>query len=247
MNPEEYHLMYQIEDHYWWYRGMQRITFALLNSHLAKGTELKVLDAGCGTGGMIAPLGKLGSVVGVDFCAEATALSNQRQPGAITRGSITSLPFATASFDLVTCFDVIYHLAVSDDKAALREIGRVLKPGGKLLIRVPAYNFLRGKHDVAVHTRHRYSLGELVAKLRGVGFNPVKATYANTLLFPLAAAKRLWETLSPSTPSAESDLKPLPGPMNDALLGILTLESRLVKRASLPFGLSAICLATKEG
>ncbi|MDO8672801.1 MAG: class I SAM-dependent methyltransferase, partial [Dehalococcoidia bacterium] len=154
MNSEEYHLMYSIEDTFWWYKGMRQITFALLHGLMQGGTDRMILDAGCGTGGMMQPLSQLGSAVGIDFAEEATNLANQRERGIVMRGSVTDLPFAAATFDLVTCFDVLYHLAVSDDEAALKELSRVLKPGGYLLVRVPAYDFLRGHHDVVVHTRH---------------------------------------------------------------------------------------------
>lgn len=246
MNPEEYRRMYQIEDTFWWYQGMQRITFALLGKVVGARGRLKILDAGCGTGGMLYPLASLGEVTGIDFSQQATLLCSERKCGTILQGSVTDLPFADSSFDLITCFDVIYHLAVSDDEAVLREFRRVLRPGGRLLIRVPAYDFLRGKHDAAVATRHRYSLPELVNKLQNAGFKPARATYANTVLFPLAGAKRLWETISGSQVSAESDLVPVPRIVNSVLLGILTLESWLVKRVTLPFGLSAVCLAQKE-
>ncbi|MBI2864143.1 MAG: class I SAM-dependent methyltransferase [Chloroflexi bacterium] len=245
MNSEEYHLMYQIEDGYWWYKGMRQITFALLNGIASGRQERRVLDAGCGTGGNMVPLGRFGSVVGMDYAEEATRLSRQRERGAVLRGSIADLPFPQSTFDLVTCFDVLYHLAVVDDVAALGEMGRVLKPGGMLLVRVPAYDFLRGNHDVVVHTRHRYTLGELTAKVRQAGLQPIRATHANTVLFPLAGAKRLWESLPTSRSRAQSDLKPVPKLLNEALAGILGFEGWLIRRTSLPFGLSAICLAVK--
>src|SRR5262245_15015440 len=143
MERSEYAVMAAVEDRHWWYGGMRAIAAALLDEAYRERGSLSILDAGCGTGGNALFLRRYGTVVGIDLAAEATELGGQRLPGVLARGSVIELPFADASFDLVTSFDVLYHRAVSDEHGALRETARVLRPGGRLLIRLPAYEFLR--------------------------------------------------------------------------------------------------------
>jgi len=245
MEKEQYQLMYELELHHWWYRGMQAITRSLLEGTLPKKAELAILDAGCGSGGMLLFLSRYGCTTGVDISPDALALSRSRELKKLIRGSIADLPLADGAFDLVTSFDVIYHRAVGEDVVALKELCRVLKAGGRLLVRVPAYEFMRGHHDEAVHTRHRYRAPELKEKLAATGFEVERMTYANTLLFPLAAAKRALERKKGLAPEDASDLRPL-HPVADAIMGaVLGLEARLVPRIALPFGLSLFCVAKK--
>src|SRR5688500_797415 len=181
--------MYRVEDTLWWYVGMRRIAEALLDGRLQPG--LRILDAGAGTGGNLRWLGRFGVAFGIDLAEEATRFCRERQLSTVARASVTNLPYPDSTFDLVTSFDVIYHLGVADDVAALREASRVLKPGGTLLVRVPALDVLRSEHDAAVHTRQRYTVGELARKVESAGLTVQRASYANTVLFPLAAAARL--------------------------------------------------------
>jgi SAM-dependent methyltransferase len=240
---DQYDLMFRQEERHWWYVGMRRIAEALLLRYgrPAPGRP-EVLDAGCGSGGTTVWLGRWGRVTGVDLVPEAVALARQRGVKRLARASIEALPFAAASFDLLTCFDVLYHLRVGDDLAALREFHRVLRPGGTTLIRVAAYDWLRGAHDEAVHTRHRYGRGELAAKLRAAGFAVEHTSYANSFLFPIAPLKRLFER---HDPLGATDLWRPPGPLNGLLTAILSLEAPLVARTGLPVGVSLIAIARK--
>ena len=245
MNLEEYAVMYQVEDTHWWYRGMARITRALLNRRYAPGANLRILDAGCGTGAvMTSYLAEYGRVTGFDFAAAALHFCQQRGATRLARASIVELPFADASFDLAVSFDVLCEQAVRDDGVALRALHRVLAPGGRLVLRLPAYDWLRGQHDRAVHIRHRYTRGELAARLRAAGFEVEQLSYANTLLFPVAVAKRLSERLWPPK-AAGSDLTLGVGPLNGALQAILSAEAPLIARMGLPFGLTVIAVARK--
>ena len=124
---------------------------------------------------------------------------------------------------MVTSFDVLYHLNVDDDRAALDEIHRVLRPGGIALIRLPAFDWIRGAHDEVVHTRHRYTRDELSGKLEDAGFRLEHATYANFLLFPMAPAKRYLERRQGSREA--TDLWRPPGPINRLLADLLSLEA----------------------
>lgn len=244
MNPSEYANMYQVEDTHWWYAGMREIMSVLLNKCGVGSGDWPILDAGCGTGGMIDYLRSYGAVTGVDIAEEAISFCQERGHTRLTRASIMALPFGDACFRLVTCFDVLYHLQVKDDLAVLGELGRVLEAGGWLLLRVPAFDWLRGAHDLTVHTRHRYTARELREKLTNAGFVIDRLTYANTFLFPFAVAKRIFEmAVRLQAGSDVGETSPL---INQALKSILSLEARLLSRADLPFGLSVICLAHKN-
>ncbi|MCL4465139.1 MAG: class I SAM-dependent methyltransferase [Chloroflexi bacterium] len=242
MNKEQYTLMYRLEDEHWWYIGMREITHTLVHAANGNGHWRAVLDAGCGTGGTLSrlPAGSWG--VGVDFSPDALQLSRERGLKWLAQASVEDLPFADASFDLVLCSDVIYHLGVAEDTRALREFCRVLRPGGMAVIRVPAYNWLRGAHDAAVHTRHRYTRRELHRKMAAAGFEVVRTTHANTTLFPLALAKRLLEgRLTPPVSELQS-----PSRLSNWLASqALRLEALMLSRIDLPWGLSVIGVARK--
>ncbi|NTU86169.1 MAG: class I SAM-dependent methyltransferase, partial [Chloroflexales bacterium] len=160
MEKSEYTTMAAVELRHWWYGGMRAISAALLDRPYGGRRDLRILDAGCGTGGDALYLGRYGQVVGLDYAGEAAALVGERLPGRFARGSVLELPFADDSFDLVTSFDVLYHQGVPDEAPALAEARRVLCPGGRLLVRLPAYEWLRSRHDRQVHTRRRYTAPE---------------------------------------------------------------------------------------
>ena len=161
----------------------------------------------------------------------------------LVRASVTAAPFQTGAFDLVTSFDVLYHAWVTDDRAAVSELARVLARGGLLLVRVPALAMLWGAHDDAVLSRHRYTRGEIAALLRGAGLEVLEQTYANTLLFPVLALRR---TLDRLTGRHGSDVAFLPAPMESAFLGLLRAEAWIVRRVRLPIGASVIALGRKR-
>jgi SAM-dependent methyltransferase len=244
MRKEEYQRIFELEESHWWYLGISKISEVLLLPLIKEGKGLKILDAGCGAGGMMKRLKKFGEVQGIDISPEALKFCRKRGLKEIKLASIEKIPFENESFDLVTSFDVLYHQWVENDSAAYKEIYRVLKPEGYFLIRVPAYNWLRGKHDKIVFTRHRYTREELVTETRSAGFKVLRATYANTFLFPFAIAKRFLEKILPE--EKNSDVKPLPNFLNSLFTKILYLEAAAVSKFNLPFGLSLFVLAQKE-
>ena len=246
MEREQYELMFAQEEGHWWYVGMRRISATLLDRfgpRTEQAGPLQVLDAGCGSGGMTRFLGRRGIVTGVDLAPEALELAKRRGLTRLARASVGQLPFRSASFDVVTSFDVLYHLNVHDDRAALAELHRVLRPGGVLLIRLPAYDWIRGAHDDAVHTRHRYTRDELTGKLDDVGFRLEHATYANSVLFPLAPVKRYLEHRN-GTQEA-TDLWRPPAPLNRLLADLLSLEAIPARGVGLPWGLSVFAVARR--
>ncbi|HOU40001.1 MAG TPA: class I SAM-dependent methyltransferase, partial [Promineifilum sp.] len=171
MEPSEYRAIHRVEDRHWWYAGMRAITAALMESLYTGRRDLRILDAGCGTGGAMSYLTRFGQVTGCDLSALALELARTRGLAALGQASVMALPFAPATFDLVTSFDVLYHRAVDEPHAALRQFHRVLRPGGRVLLRLPAYNWLRGGHDVVTHTARRFTTGDVAEALGGAGFS----------------------------------------------------------------------------
>lgn len=259
MNPAEYGAMYHLEDSLWWYTGMRRVTGALLGDRLGAprtarpagpgGAQRRTLDAGCGTGGNLAWLSRYGPAWGVDLSPLATAYCRERGLTRVARAGVDRLPFPAETFDLVTSFDVIYHLGVADDVAALAEMRRVLRPGGTLFVRVPAIERLRSAHDDAVHTRNRYTAGELRARAARAGLTVERAGYANALLLPVAVAARLARRRGAhdEKEGATSDVRPVPALLNRVLGWSLAAEAALLRRVDLPVGLSAYVVARRPG
>jgi len=190
-------------------------------------------------------LADYGRVVGLDFAHEAVQFARTRCPGEVIQASGDAIPFADGSFDLVTAFGVICQLGLRSDLAALAECYRVLRPGGRVLLRVPAYKWLTAQHDRVAETRQRYGRDEVYRVLEEAGFVVEKCTHANMLLFPAAAAKRLGERIRPPKNRFASDLQPVPAPLNTAFTWLLSAEAPLVRRCNLPYGLSLMALGRK--
>ena len=255
MQAEDYEYLYALEENFWWFAGMRAITAALLDPICPPGRDRLVLDAGCGTGFNLKWLERYvgrGAVFGIDVAPDALNFCRARGHTHLARASVAALPFADARFDLVTSFDVLVQLpgAGSDEQAA-REMFRVLRPGGLAFVRAAAYERLRSGLDTALGTQRRYSLNALTGLFERAGFRIVRATYANSLLLPLAAFRRL-VLKRVGLADRGSDVKPLaPGLqwLNALLRSVLLGEARWLgsPRSGLPAGLSAICIAEKPG
>ena len=203
-------------------------------------TETLILDAGCGTGGGLRWLAQFGHPCGVDLHPLPLRLASEQGARRLVRADSQALPFTADRFHIVTSFDVLYHLNITDDRIALREFARVLRPGGWLLLRLPAFDWLRSAHDRIVHTRHRYTRREVRDKLHAAGLEPVRVTFANTLLFLPAV---LWRLLTRHR--AASDVVLPPAPINQALAALLRAEMAWLRCFNLPIGLSILALARK--
>lgn len=249
MKPGEYRRMFEAEEAQWWYVGQRAIAHAILEPVLASRSAtaerpLTILDAGCGTGGNTFHLGRLGRPVGLDLVREATVACRGRGLAAV-RGGVLALPFLDDVFDLVTSFDVIYHAWVPDDDAALREMARVVRPGGLAFVRVPALKILWGAHDEAVQSRHRYTRPELVRLLEAQGLKVERSTYCNSFLFPLLLARRTADRL---LGRQGSDVGFLPAPLEWTFRHLMLFEAALIRRGvSMPIGASVVALARRPG
>ncbi|MEK6301423.1 MAG: class I SAM-dependent methyltransferase [Acidobacteriota bacterium] len=243
MREDEYRAMFDVEERMWWYEGMRAVTASMLGESMASLENCRLLDVGCGTGFSMMWLRERfnsSAAFGVDVSEHAAAFWRKRGLDTIAIAGAGALPFPANEFDLVTCFDVVYQLEAQAAGKAVSEMNRVLRRGGLLFIREPAYDWLRGSHDVAVATCHRYTRGELRRLLESHGFAIRRASYANTLLFPAAVTHRLL-----SKGGDASDVHNVSGLMNRTLGAALKLEARLLTHLSFPFGLSVIALAEK--
>lgn len=244
MLQEEYERMFQYEDELWWYRGLRELlVWTVTQLHnTKKGIAPVIVDAGCGTGGNLVALSDCGRGVGIDVAWEALGRANRRQLNALARGRVQALPLRSESSDIVLSIDVLYHQWIENDLVVLREYERVLKPGGWLIVHVAAHEWLRGSHDKAVMTRHRYSRSELVGKTEAAGFRVRRATYRNSLLLPLMFLRRF---CSQRTGDTRSDVELPARWLNKTLLAILRFESLLLRFVDFPVGGSLFLIAQK--
>jgi SAM-dependent methyltransferase len=241
MQSAEYEIMFCVEETHWWYRALHQLIFDSLERELPNWREKTILDAGCGTGVILKQLGNADKNVGVDIAAEAISLCQRRGLTNVRQADIAALPFDDASFDAVICSSVVYHQWVADVTSAMRELGRVLRPGGLLFVNVPAFRFLHSAHDEAVMTARRFTKKEIRSLLVANGFAIRRLTYWTTLLFPLAVLARTLggSKMGRDFESAETSL------MHLFFAKIMTLELSLLRSISFPFGVALFAVARK--
>ena len=246
MREEFYAEYYEIENVHWWFLARWKILMDVIEHEFVGRPEIRALDAGCGTGTMLGHLETLGPAVGLDRAAAAVRFCRSRGRNRVVQGSAGALPWDDEAFDLVCALDMLEH--IEDDGVALEEMGRVCRPGGRILITVPAYRFLWGRQDEISQHLRRYTARELQARITAAGLEVGKLTYFNTLLFPVVAAIRLARRLLPEDPDEEieSDFTMTqPGRMNDLLTRVFQAESGLIRAVRLPFGVSLLAVARK--
>jgi SAM-dependent methyltransferase len=240
MDPLLYEQHFRLEDRHWWFLGRRQLVLQELTRFAGKDPG-PILDLGCGTGGMLAQFQGIGDSIGLDSATEAEASCRKRGlPFVLGWGP--SLPFREGSFGTVTLLDVIEH--IPDERGVLAEALRVLRPGGLLVVTVPAYQFLWSKHDDLNHHQRRYRRSGLRTVLRRAGFEIAKLSYYNTLLFPAAVARKALMGFS-SAEGPASHLDEVPDRLNTILRQVLLCEQPLLRRWDLPFGASLICVARR--
>lgn len=242
MQTDEYRRMFELEDRYWWFVGRRRIAIGLLKRFVKNQENLRILDLGCGTGVISGELAFLGDVLSVDRSDVALKFCQERQLKRLLLSDGTQLGVKTDSFDGMIALDIFEH--IEDDRAAFLEAIRVLKPGGCLVLSVPAYRFLWGPHDIALMHHRRYVRHEMKNRLESAGFRVVKISYSVFLLFPIVCVVRFFEKRKKGEPKAS--LAPLPNWMNSLLIGIQAIEAKLVDVFNLPWGSSIIAVAVKS-
>jgi len=244
LEEKEYAKLFQTEETYWWNVSLRKKIFKFLGkAGLASRKDLRILDAGCGTGILLKELGGLGNAEGIDFSDTALGFCRKRKL-AVKKASIDSLPFKDKSFDLVTAINVIYHRNVEDRKA-IGECYRVLKKDGFFLVNESAFSSLYSAHDRAIQGARRHTKKEIENMVSEAGFKIVRSGYWTSLLFPAVAVARLAGKLVKEG-REESDLKETSQLVNSLLVKLMDFESWLLDFLPLPFGIGIIVVAQKK-
>lgn len=246
MDASEYRRLSQIEDRHWWFRAIHSLIVgvfkgpALRNSRSDLKRPLRILDAGCGTGGLVEKLIRIGTVVGLDISSQALSYAREKSLVFI-QGSVNNLPFRDGSFDVTTSISVLYHDQV-DDRAAWREMRRVLRPGGIAIIVLPAFSWLTGQHDRATHAKLRYVLSHVTRNASTCGFEVLDGRYLFSLLFPIFFIKRVAERCGIQF---ASDVAMPPQWANRVLERICLFEWQLARVMRFPLGSSLLLVVKK--
>ncbi|RCS23323.1 class I SAM-dependent methyltransferase [Phyllobacterium salinisoli] len=241
MDPSAYTEIYEVENKHWWFIARRKIIEGVIRS-LDLPPESNILELGAGTGGNLEMLSRFGKVRAAEMDDYAREMAIKQTGGKfdVQYGCCPEIiPFEGVKFDLICMFDVLEH--IFEDVETLSALKRRLAPKGRLLITVPAYQWMWCGHDEFLHHMRRYTSGELSRKLRKTGYHVRKITYFNSLLFPLAALVRVKDRL---TSKKVESVNQLPSPMlNEWLEKIFACEARLVKNSHLPFGVSLLAIA----
>jgi len=244
--------MYEAEDRHWWYVGLHELIIATVQRHSQRlGRPLKIFDAGCGTGRLCQLLAEKGhDVRGCDVSEEAIRFCLQRGVSTVFRSDLNTIELDAGEFDVITSIDVLYHQNIRDDVAVMKRLLTALKPNGILIINLVAFAFLRSTHDIAVHTRERYTRSLLTERLQSAGFGLRSVSYRVSFLFPIIALYRLLAKHRLQRGAATSDVPSdvaLPHPfVNSLLLKTLRWENCvMLSGMPLPAGLSVFAVAVK--
>lgn len=244
MQARVYEITYEVEGKHWWFIGRRRIIESFVEKicrEIGK-RRARILDVGCGTGANLQMLANYGVAEGVDISPQALEFCRARGLSKVKQGPAEALPFEDASFDLVTGLDVVEHL--DDDVVGLSEMRRVLRPGGRALLFVPAFMFLWGVQDEVSHHRCRYTRAELQTAVERAGLTVERSTYANITFFLPTLIGRTIMLLTGLKPESEANINV--SALNGIFGWILGAESWWLRRSNFPFGVSIVCVARRN-
>ena len=243
MMQHTYPILYAVEESHWWYIGRRRIIASFVKEICDQVADrrARILDVGCGTGANLVLLSEFGDVQGVDISPDALAFCRERGLDNVRLGAAESLPYEDNEFDLVTAFDVVEHM--DDDVAGLREMRRVLRPGGRLLLFVPTFMFLWGVQDEVSNHRRRYRLAQLRSAVAAAGFEVERTTHANiTFFLPVFLVRKLMRLTGIRTETENSINIPA---LNRVFGAVLGAERHWLRHMNIPFGVSGLCVARR--
>lgn len=246
MNLPEYERIYAYEREYWWHVGRRHLVRGMIARFAPPNTaDGRYLDLGCGTGILLEEFGAtFKHVFAMDYSNTALSLARTRVRKPMAQADARHLPYPDNTFDLITCLDIIEH--IREDVDALSEAFRVCKPGGHLMLSVPALDFLWSEHDEAVYHLRRYSLPSLKAKARHVGFEVVRGTYAVcAMTLPVFLIRFVQSFTKNSVVPAGHDFPIPPAWINRLLIAVHAFETAVSLRMPIPFGMGVVCLLKK--
>lgn len=242
MDIEDYKLLGNLNEDYWWFLGKRDLLECLLDKILIKEKGIKILDLGCGIGENLSLISKYGSVFALEYSEEAIKFIPKEKAIGVARGDARYLCFKNNVFDVIITFDVLEH--VKEDMEVIKEVYRVLKKGGLLLISVPAIQFLFSNHDRALHHLRRYSKHNLIKIIKRSNLKIERITYWNFFLFFPIVLIRLLNKIK--NVKSKSDITKMPKMLNWLFFLILKVENKLIKYGiNLPIGLSLIVVLKK--
>lgn len=244
MMQHTYPLLFEVEEKHWWHIGRRRIIASFVREICAQISDRRsrILDVGCGTGANLKMLSEFGDAEGVDISPDALEFCQKRGLD-VKLGAAESLPYESGTFDLVTALDVVEHL--DDDVAGLREMRRVLRPGGRALLFVPTFMWLWGVQDDVSHHRRRYRLSELRQAVTAAGFEVERTTYANiTFLLPTFFGRQFMR-LTGIKPDSENRINI--AALNPLFARVLGAEATFLRHMNFPIGVSGLCVARARG
>lgn len=246
MHEPEYERIFSLEKSYWWHVARRKLVRRLIRRFIGDvPRDCTYLDLGCGTGVMLSEFGPhFAKAMGTDLSATALGFARTRVEGPLLQSDARHLPLADNQFDLITCLDIVEH--IREDLDCVRESYRICKPGGHLVVSVPALDFLWGEHDEAVYHLRRYSWPCLRALLREAGFDVVKGTYAVMAMTPVVFLVRLVRSFTRDHVAAQGHDFPRLSPwMNGLLIWLHHVETWVSLRVGLPWGSGLVCVARK--
>ncbi len=241
MEGELYSKFYEIETTHWWFTARQRILDEIIRERIKLPHGAKVLDVGCGTGAILAMLDRHYDAYGTDMSPLAIDFCRRRGLNKVFCCTLDTFPYPDLRFDLITMLDVIEH--IDDDIGVLRQAFQLMKPNARILITVPAYDFLWSQYDDLNHHKRRYVRSRLIEVIRASGFSVEMDSYYNTILFPTAFVRRIFERFV--KPKNDTTLEMPPRSVNTILRSVFGIERFLLRAFRLPFGLSIMAIAKK--
>jgi SAM-dependent methyltransferase len=248
MNPAEFANIAKSEETLWWYRGMKRILFRLLDPIARQHQFSRVLEGGCGTGYLSKVLAERYGwpMFPVDLGWDGLVYGRSMGVPRLAQADISRLPFPDGAFDFVLSMDVLVHFPHGDDEHALRELVRTLQSGGFLALRVSALDLLHSRHSMFAGEKQRFTRNRLIRNAEQSGIEVLRCTYANSLLLPVSLAKfRVWEPLWNKPPA--SGVEPVAGWLDDLLYLPLAAEAGWIGSGlNFPVGQSLILIGRKR-